>query len=287
MKKAEENPRQVAIEIKSKLGELYKKSMIAAHQTKYALKSLLGYHEIPLTVNGKIKVRRRRQKLELSWENADKIIAETREPYRSIFTFLKWSGLGQDEFMEIQASPEIQRRIEEQRDNDKRYIKIRLSPRKSNLDDFFTLVPKQNVPQFPLFTGTYKDRGRKPINGPDLQNAWRRAAKRTGLWREGLGPHQLRSCFKSQCGKSEVSPSVSEMCMGHGGGDQYGYARETLDEEYMAKQLTRLWDHNGPASVEEVTNLRTENQELRQRLEALEKRLEALPMPVYTWAAKR
>jgi len=75
--------------------------------------------------------------------------------------------------------------------------------------------------------------------------------------------------------------------MGHGGGDQYGYARETLDEAYMAKQLSRLWDHSGTASVEEVTNLKTENQQLRERLGALERRIEALPMPVYAWTAKR
>jgi hypothetical protein len=92
LKRAQENPSQLALEIKGNLGELYKKSMVAAHNTKYALKSLLGYYEIPLIINGKIKVRRKRPKLELNWENADKIIAETREPYRSIFTFLKWSG---------------------------------------------------------------------------------------------------------------------------------------------------------------------------------------------------
>jgi hypothetical protein len=287
LKNAQENPRQVALEVKSRLGELYRHSVNGAHQTKYALRSLVQFHEIDLTINGKIKVRRTRQKPELTWENADKIIQETDEPYRSIFTFLKWSGLGEDEFMEIQGSPEIQRRIEEQRTNDKRYIKIRLSPRKSNLDDFFTLAPKQYTPQFPLYTKTYQNRGEKLVNPHDLQCVWRRAAKKAKLWHEGLGPHQLRSAFKSQCGKSEVAPNVSEMCMGHGGGDQYGYARETLDEEYMAKQLSRLWDHNGPASVEEVTNLRTENQQLKERLEALERRIETLPLPVYAWTAKR
>lgn len=287
LKKAQDHPREAALEVKARLGEFYKRSMNGAHQTKYALRSLLAFHEIEIKINGKIKVRRTRQKPELTWENADKIIQETDEPYRTIFTFMKWSGLGEDEIMEIQGSPEIQRRIEAQRGNDKPYIKIRLSPRKSNLDEFFTLAPKQYVPEFPLHTKNYKNRGQKLVNPHDLQCNWRRAAKKAQLWHEGLGPHQLRSAFKSQCGKSEVAPSVSEFCMGHGGGDQYGYARETLDEDYMAKQLSRLWDHNGPASVEEVTNLRTENQQLRERLEALERRIEALPIPVYTWTAKR
>jgi hypothetical protein len=287
LKNAQENSRQAALEVKSRLGELYRHSMTGAHGTKYALRSLLQFHEIPLSINGKIKVRRTRQKAELTWENADKIIQETDEPYRGIFTFMKWSGLGEDEFMEIQGSPEIQRKIEEQRNNDKRYIRIILSPRKSNLDYFYTLVPKQYIPQFPLRTKTYRNRGQELVNARDLQCVWKRAAEKAKLYHIGLGPHQLRSAFKSQCGKSEVAHAVSEFCMGHGGGDAYGYSRETLDEDYMAKQLSRLWDHNGPASVEEVTNLRTENQQLRERLEALEKRIEALPMPVYAWTAKR
>lgn len=187
LKNAQENPRQAALEVKGRLGELYRHSMNGAHQTKYALRSLVQFHEINLTINGKIKIRRTRQKPELTWENADKIIQETDEPYRSIFSFMKWSGLGEDEFMEIQGSSEIQRRIEEQRNNDKRYIKIRLSPRKSNLHDFFTLAPKQYVPEFPLYTKSYSGRGRNLIDPHDLQNVWRRAAKKTALWHEGLG----------------------------------------------------------------------------------------------------
>ena len=173
LKNAQENPRQVALEVKSRLGELYKYSMNGAHQTKYALRSLIQYHEIDLNISGKIRVRRTRQKPELTWENADKIIQETDEPYRTIFSFMKWSGLGEDEFMEIQGSPEIQRRIEEQRNSDKQYIKIRLSPRKSNLDDFYTLAPKQYVPEFPLHTKNYKNRGQKLVNPHDLQCVWR------------------------------------------------------------------------------------------------------------------
>jgi hypothetical protein len=29
--------------------------------------------------------------------------------------------------------------------------------------------------------------------------------------------------------------------MGHGGGDQYGYSRETTDEKYVASELRKLW----------------------------------------------
>jgi hypothetical protein len=134
MTKAQENPRQAALEVKSKLGGLYKRSMNGAHETKFALRSLVEFHEIPF------REWKNQGQAGTTWENADRIIQETDEPYRGIFNFIKWSGLGEDEIWEIQRSQEIQRKIDAQRDNQKRYIRIQLSPRKSNLDDFFTLV---------------------------------------------------------------------------------------------------------------------------------------------------
>ena len=241
LKRAQENPREVTIEIKAKLGELYKRSMNAAHLTKYALRSFLDFHEVELGIKAKIKVRRVREKHELRWDDAEKIILEADEPYRSIFKFMVWSGLGEDEFMEIQISPSIQRKIEAQRSNENPYIKIELSPRKSTLDDFFTLTPKQYVPEFPLNTRAYKDRGGKLIDPHDIQNVWRRAAKKARLWQEGLGPHTLRSTFRSQCARAGVAKAVSEFCMGHGGGDRYGYSREVLDEQYVALELRKMW----------------------------------------------
>jgi hypothetical protein len=81
--------------------------MSAAHLTKYALLSFLDFHEVEMQVKAKVKVRRVRKKSELSWEDADRIILETDEPYRTIFKFMKWSGLGEDEIMEIQNSSKI------------------------------------------------------------------------------------------------------------------------------------------------------------------------------------
>jgi hypothetical protein len=264
MKRAQQNPRETAIEVKGRLGELYKHSMNAAHLTKYALRTFLEFHEIEMRVNGKIKVRRTRQKPELEWENADSIILETDEPYRSIFSFMKWSGLGEDEFMEIQNSPEIQRKIEAQRTNDRSYVKIALSPRKSTLDEFFTLVPKKYVPKFPLKTKVHENRGGSLVDPHDMQQVWRRAAKKAKLWQEGLGPHTLRSTFRSQCGKLGVPIAVAEFCMGHGGGDKYGYSREVLNEGYMVKELRKLWEQMKPASETEVKGLQEQIKRLQE-----------------------
>jgi hypothetical protein len=295
LKRTQEDPRQVGIEIKGRLGEIYKHSMHAAHITKYALRSFLDFHETNLQIKAKVKVRRKRKKPELSWEDADAIIIETDEPYRTLFKFMKWSGLGEDEVMEIQASPSIQESIGKQKTNDKTYIKIDLSPRKSTLDEFFTLAPKQYLPKFPLNTKTYKDRGSKLIDPHDMQNVWRRAAKKAKLWQEGLGPHTLRSAFKSQCNASKVADAVSEFCMGHGGGDRYGYAREVLNEQYVASELRKFWA--GQSRVPEETVKRAamamalapyEDKLSPDEFHALESKLERiLPMTVsYEFARK-
>jgi len=97
------------------------------------------------------------------------------------------------------------------------------------------------MPEFPLRTKIHKNRGGALIDAHDMQQRWRTAAKKAKLWQEGLGPHTLRSTFKSQCGKLGVARAVSEFCMGHGGGDQYGYSRETTDEKYVASELRKLW----------------------------------------------
>jgi hypothetical protein len=264
LKRAQEKPRETAIEVKGRLGELYNHSMNAAHLTKYALRNFIEFHEIDMRVNGKIKVRRTRQKPELTWEDADKIIIETDEPYRSIFTFMKWSGLGEDEFMEIQKTTETQRKIDAQRKSDRSYIKIALSPRKSTLDEFFTLVPKQYVPDFPAKTKTSKNRGGALVDPHDMQQVWRRAAKKAKLWQEGLGPHTLRSTFRSQCAKLGVSIAVAEFCMGHGGGDKYGYSREVLNETYMVRELRKLWEQTKPASETEVKGLQEQIKRLQE-----------------------
>ncbi len=70
VKRAEQDPKAVAIEIKGRIGEIYGKSQTTAKQTKYAIKSLLDYYQVELHVNGKMKVRRVRKKVELKWSDA-------------------------------------------------------------------------------------------------------------------------------------------------------------------------------------------------------------------------
>jgi hypothetical protein len=265
LKRAQEKPKDIAIETKSRLGEIYIKSVQTARLTKYALKSFLEFHEVEVHMNGKLKVRRVRKKPEMKWEMAQKIIAESDEPYRGLFTFMVNSGLGEDEVSEIQHSAEIQSSIEEQRTNP--YVKISLTPRKSNLDEYFTLCPTEFVPVFPL-----KTRGGALVDSMDMQAVWRRAAKKAGMYQVGLGPHQLRSAFRSQCGKADVSTAVSEFFMGHGpGSEKFGYSREMLDLDYALKEISKLWTYNKGGSREAYASMQAELQELREKIKVLEK----------------
>lgn len=268
----ESNPKPVSVKTKTYLGSLQSKASARVEMT--AIKSFAAFNEAPLPLNGfKLRVPRTRKKPYLSWEAADAIISECKEPYRSVFRFLKWSGLGIDEFLEIQSSPEIQASIESQRNNDKNYIRIDLQPRKSNLDSFFALVPKQYVPKFPLLTADYGGRGKQPIEAIDLEQNWQRARRKAKLDSTGLGPHTLRSCFRSECAKLEVAEPVAEFELGHGPGrENFGYARQVLDESYVARELSKLWNrmHEQTATTHDLKERDGQIQRLETRLNELQ-----------------
>jgi len=258
----ETDRKQTSITTKTFLGSLESKAV--ARVMLSAVKSFTSFYESDLPLNGlKIRVKRVRKKPYLSWDDTEKIIVEAKEPYRSIYRFLLWGGIGLDEFSEIQESTEIQTSIELQRNNEKPYIRIDLEPRKSNLDTYFTLIPKQYVPKFPFRTADYGNRGGQMIEAVDIQLNWQRARKRAGIDQVGLGPHTLRSVFSSECAKAGVAEAVAEYQMGHGAGDTYGYRREVLDESYAATELSKLWTSTTPATT-------TELEELRKRVADLE-----------------
>jgi integrase len=271
---AEENPKAASIAIKSYVGSLT--SRAAARSQFAALRSFIAFHEAPIPLNGlKVRVPRTRKKPYLAWHDAEKIIAESRPPYRDVFRFLLWSGLGLDELNEVQGSTNIQKSIEAQRKNDKTYIRIDLRPRKSNIDSYFALVPKQYVPTFPILTNNYGNRGKQPVSSTDAEMNWIRARRRAGVQEIGLGPHTLRSSFRSECGRLGVSDAVAESQMGHGGRERYGNSRETTNETYVVSELSKLWNATTPVTSAEIESLRSiVTGTLQDQIRELEKQIE-------------
>lgn len=153
-------------------------------------------------------------------------------------------------------------------DPTKNYIIIDLEPRKQTLTRYFTAVPKQFVPKFPLRTLDYGIRGNKLIHVQAMEDRFRKAAKQVGLYEIGMGPHTLRSVFTSQCAMAGVRESVCEFMKGHGAGDKYGYSREVLNEEYLVRELRKLWQPE-TTKKEEVDALRAKVKELESRFEVL------------------
>jgi hypothetical protein len=125
--------------------------------------------------------------------------------------------------------------------NEKDYVVIDLKPRKSNLSRYFVIVPKKQVPNFPLKTNNFTVRGNKPIHVSAIEGNFRRAAKRVELYEKGVGPHTFRSAFTSACDMAGVAQAITEFAKGHGASDKYGYGREVLNEEYAVQELNKLW----------------------------------------------
>jgi len=248
--RALKQPREVSIEIKSKIGPLAQKSPSVAFHTRAAVKSFLEYYETAVHVNSKIKLRRTWQKPYLSWEEAERIISKCRQPYESVFRFMLWSGLGSDEVIEINSSPEIQADITKQMESGNDYVIIDLEPRKQTLTRYFTAAPKILVPKFPVHSLDYRIRGNKPITRQVLEDRFRKAAQAVELYQLGMGPHILRSAFESQCAMVGIKKNIAEFVTGHGGGDRYGYRREVLNEEYVVKELRKLQSPRTASSEE-------------------------------------
>ncbi|MGA8858054.1 MAG: hypothetical protein WB643_12935, partial [Candidatus Bathyarchaeia archaeon] len=242
IERALKNPRTVTIEIKGKVAETAAKhGASSAFHMRAAVKSFLDYYETGVHVNSKVKIRRKWQKPYLSWQDAERIIAKCREPYETVFRFMLWSGLGSDEVLEINSSAKIQADITKQVKAGKDYVIIDLEPRKQTLTRYFTAVPKLYLPIFPVHTLDYRIRGNKLITRQVLEDRFRKAARQVGLYELGMGPHTLRSVFTSQCAMAGVRESVCEFMKGHGAGDKYGYSREVLNEDYVVKELRKLW----------------------------------------------
>jgi len=265
IERALKNPREVSIEAKGKIGRLVTKLPSSAYHMRSAVKSFLEYNETGVHMNGKVKLRYKWQKPYISWEEAQRIINKTSKPYTAIFQFMLWTGIGEDEFVEINKSETIQKSIKTQMDNEKDYVKIDLEPRKRTVTNYFIMCLKKNVPPLPAYAGRH---GAEPklVNDMHLRDVFHRAAKEVELYQLGIGPHTLRSVFSSQCAKAGVAPAVAEFMKGHGSSDRYGYNREVLDPEFDVKELRKLWNMSKPASESEVNILRQENEKMRELL---------------------
>jgi len=205
-----------------------------------------------------IKPKRKRRKAPFTWDQAEAVINACPEPYRQIFNMMRYGGLDQNQFTRLNWNEPLDpdkpketpiEQIKEQMKNKKPYVRIDLPPRKSSLDTFFVLIPKGFVVDLPVRTRKFTGRGAQLVTAPDLESIWRRAAKRIGLWHPGLGCHHLRVAFRTKCSELEI-PAIGEWQLGHGG-DQYGYDRSGIDEDFIADGplenkerkggLKRLW----------------------------------------------
>jgi hypothetical protein len=262
------------------------KSMVSksnARMVKAAVLSFVsGKHGLIFELPTKIKVKRTREKRPFTWEMAEKVINECPTPYREVFHFMLYGGLDENAFMRINWNEKLNGKraleeIEEQMKNEKSYVKINLPPRKSNVDGYFVLVPKQYVPNLPALTKVYtKDgRGGRLFTPREMQAVWQRAAERTGVYYEGLGPHKLRTAFLSKCAELGISV-IGEWQMGHGG-DKYGYDLSGIDEQFILDGplengqrkggLRRLWEMSPVVDRVTVAGIISEQNERIKRLE--------------------
>jgi hypothetical protein len=288
LKECDSNRKQLLGRIKTALGEVREHSASIAHQQRAALVHFVSFYQDrfnePLTINYKVKLRRVRMKKGLTFEQADKIIAECTHPYREIFRFLLWSGMDQSTFTYINSNPKLLTEIQGQLSDPTRdYVRIDLPPRKSNVDVYFICVPKQAFENlaFPVSTRTHKLRsgqvkGGNLVEPMKLKKRWKYASKKAKLDYVGMGPHHLRSAFHTQAVRANVEDRMLLFHLGKGA-DKYGYVRP--EEWDVVRELRKLWEYSSPASAEvlrerehAIEDLKEEVKELRGQFETMLKK---------------
>jgi len=236
--------RQAKLDIKATVAN-WRDRPATANLIISGLRALARFHEVePELTLERYTARRKWKKERVEWEDAIRVIEECPEPYRQAFMFMLWGGLDQNTFAKINSNaPELRTlnggdvhaTIQRQIKIGKAYVRIDLPPRKNSLDTYFVLVPALYVPKFPLlsirYQGSQVRRGGTFLPSKSLVAVWRRAARRAKVYRPGLGPHTLRSVFRTRCGELGVG-EIGEWMLGHGG-DVYGYSREGLNETFL------------------------------------------------------
>jgi integrase len=186
-----------------------------------------------------VKKKRSREKRPLPWDDALRIIKECPTPYREVFRFMLYGALDEHTFSWINWNSKLGNgkgaidEINSQISNDKPYVRIDLPPRKSGLDRYFILVPKAYVPPLPAMTvsGRGKGKGGRLLVPRNMAEVWQHAAQNIELYYEGMGPHKLRTTFRTKCADLGI-PVVAAWQMGHGG-EQYGYDLSGMDEAFI------------------------------------------------------
>ncbi|MGA2789956.1 MAG: hypothetical protein ABSF00_04210 [Candidatus Bathyarchaeia archaeon] len=271
LQQCKDNPEKAGSDIDDKLSVLWKRSTSKANQTAYAILSFLKKHKIKnITIDlDELNVKEKRRKAYLNFDDSEKIIIETDEPYRTLYRVMRISGMGADEIEELNTNSELIENIKEQWNNTKDYIRIDLKPRKSGTTVFYTLIPKSLFPKtLPLLTHIVggldrkgkptnkQQRGGTPITAYDLRENFRRGAKKAKLWYAGLGCHVLVSTFESTAGLAKVDSGTIEYVRGHSvGGDKFGYRREYYEETNVYNELKKLWSYTAPPTKKDVETL--------------------------------
>jgi hypothetical protein len=270
------NRKQILGKIKSALGEVREHSASVAFQQRAALVNFIGFHQDqfdePLSLNFRVKVRRVRMKKGLTFEQAEKIIAECTHPYREIFKFLLWSGMDQSTFSYINGNPKLLADIQKQlQDPTKDYARIDLPPRKNNTDVYFVCVPKRAFENLnlPISTKPHNLKsgivnGGNLIRPEKLKKRWKYASRKAKLDYVGMGAHHLRSAFHTQAVRANVEDRILLFHLGKGA-DKFGYVRP--EEQDVVRELRKVWEYSSQAAAAEE-----KNRELGERLRKLENR---------------
>jgi hypothetical protein len=222
--------------MKGRINKLSESSKWQKRRIDASIRSFFAYANAPLPALKKPKFQdsdRTNKKEFMELDEAKKIIAATKEPYKTLFQAALYGALSQDELLHLISQwSKIQAQLS------KDSVKIEFAHRKNNPQPYYVYLPARIFSNLKTLNQPFRTAKDQPIFGYDIQQTFTRNRKRAQVNKK-ITLHNFRDLWRTLASKADMKPDVAEFLMGHII-DKMGYNQVYTDEEYVTTEWRKV-----------------------------------------------
>jgi len=222
--------------MKGRINKLSESSKWQKRRIDAAIRSFFAYANAPLPALKKPKFQdsdRTNKKEFMELDEAKKIIAATKEPYKALFQAALYAALSQDELLQV---IKLWQKIQPELGKDT--VKVEFAHRKNNPQPYYVYLPTKIFSNLKTLKQPFRTAKGQPIFGYDIQQTFTRNRQRAQVNKK-ITLHNFRDLWRTLASKADMKPDVAEFFMGHII-DPMGYNQVYSDEEYVIKEWVKV-----------------------------------------------
>jgi hypothetical protein len=173
---------------------------------------------------------------------AREIIAQCREPYKTLFTASLYTPLGRDELVKLNDLWSAQ--IRPQLRSKQELIVLEYARRKKNPQPYKPIVPAFVFKSYRNAKGDrpFKNRGGSDVQHDDLNFIWQSARRRSNVGKKEVRQHDLRDLWETIADRAGVKESIIKFIMGHTV-SKYNYNKIYRDVPLVKREYRKFLDY--------------------------------------------